>query len=392
MRFSNILSDSFGCVCILSRACKFETHPQFNVVELLCECVGGCVTCSEFMHQNALVDPGDHGHPELAAAHASRVQDTLTLLQLSNCADTVVGNELLRGVSGGEKKRVTVGEGLLTNARVLLLDEISTGLDASVTFDICKSLRTRAVQEGTTIVAALLQPTPETFGLFDEVVLLREGCVVYHGPRKEIASYLTGLGFQVPLAATQCGSTAVAELADFLSDFLFMPHRALPVGGVPAGQPVPPLTSLELQTAWKHSALYRAQMENVDAGPQAPSQVLQLTSDFVRAQYGRPYVQSACTHIGSLLRRQLLLLRRNSLFVAFRLIAAVLTSIIFGGIYYQKTLADGLPRFGLFLNVLIVMGFTNLSEIPMAVENKFTAYRHVANGAHPGFAYVLVQH
>lgn len=54
--------------------------------------------------------------------HATRVDDTLTLLHLNNCADTVVGNDLLRGISGGEKKRVTVGEGLLTNARVLLME------------------------------------------------------------------------------------------------------------------------------------------------------------------------------------------------------------------------------------------------------------------------------
>jgi ABC-type multidrug transport system ATPase subunit len=53
------------------------------------------------------------------------VEDTLQLLSLKNCADTVVGNDLLRGISGGEKKRVTVGEGLLTNARVLLMEYVT---------------------------------------------------------------------------------------------------------------------------------------------------------------------------------------------------------------------------------------------------------------------------
>lgn len=76
----------------------------------------------DFIHLNALVDPAQHGHPELAEQHARRVEDTLQLLSLKNCADTVVGNDLLRGISGGEKKRVTVGEGLLTNARVLLME------------------------------------------------------------------------------------------------------------------------------------------------------------------------------------------------------------------------------------------------------------------------------
>jgi ABC-type multidrug transport system ATPase subunit len=178
----------------------------------------------EFIHNNALVDPAECGHLELAEQHRNRVDDVLTLLHLHNCADTVVGNDLLRGVSGGEKKRVTVGEGLMTNARVLLLEyassrsvdclsrvtltqicraflrhspqllissmcafqltcqqyrsEISTGLDASVTFDIMHSLRKRAQENKLSVVVSLLQPTPETFALFDEIILMREGRVV----------------------------------------------------------------------------------------------------------------------------------------------------------------------------------------------------------------------
>jgi ABC-type multidrug transport system ATPase subunit len=80
-----------------------------------------------FLHENALVNPADHGHPELEAAHLDRVNDTIRFLHLENCADTMVGDALLRGVSGGEKKRVTVGEGLLTNARVMLLEYVLVG-------------------------------------------------------------------------------------------------------------------------------------------------------------------------------------------------------------------------------------------------------------------------
>jgi ABC-type multidrug transport system ATPase subunit len=57
---------------------------------------------------------------------------------------------------------VTVAEALATEARVFLMDEISTGLDASVTTDIVRALRARASTEGITCVIALLQPTPET--------------------------------------------------------------------------------------------------------------------------------------------------------------------------------------------------------------------------------------
>ena len=153
----------------------------------------------EFYHSNATIDPASHGHPELAGQHAAEVDKIISLLHLGACQHTVVGDALLRGVSGGEKKRVTVGEGLLTNARFLALDEISTGLDSAVTFDIVHSLKKRAQRNGLGVVVSLLQPTPEVYSLFDDIVLLREGAVVYHGPTAELPAYLRGLGFRPPV-------------------------------------------------------------------------------------------------------------------------------------------------------------------------------------------------
>ncbi|RYG50394.1 hypothetical protein EON67_05355, partial [archaeon] len=72
---------------------------------------------------------------------------------------------------------------MVTNARALMMDEISTGLDSSVTFDIVSSVRSWARITRGTVVIALLQPTPEVYSLFDDVLILRDGGVVYHGPR-----------------------------------------------------------------------------------------------------------------------------------------------------------------------------------------------------------------
>ncbi len=67
-------------------------------------------------------------------------------------------------------------------------------------------------------------------------------------------------------------------------------------------------------------------------------------------------------------------MKRNMLFVGFRMFSAIFMSIVFGGMYYQKPITDGLPRYGLFLNVLMNLAFTNMSEMANAVENKFVAY------------------
>lgn len=91
---------------------------------------------------------------------------------LKRVADTFVGNEKVRGVSGGEKKRVTVAEMMAARTFVDCFDEISTGLDAATTFDICKILGEVTRMRRSIRLVSLLQPPPETVALFDEIILL----------------------------------------------------------------------------------------------------------------------------------------------------------------------------------------------------------------------------
>jgi ABC-type multidrug transport system ATPase subunit/ABC-type multidrug transport system permease subunit len=122
----------------------------------------------------------------------------LKILGLDICGDTIVGDEMRRGISGGQKKRVTTGEMLVGPARALFMDEISTGLDSSTTFQIVKCLRqTVHVLDGTTFIS-LLQPAPETYDLFDDIVLLSEGQIVYQGPREHVLEFFESMGFRCP--------------------------------------------------------------------------------------------------------------------------------------------------------------------------------------------------
>ncbi|RHY25374.1 hypothetical protein DYB32_008360 [Aphanomyces invadans] len=127
-----------------------------------------------------------------------RSELVLHVLGLSNCADTVVGDALLRGVSGGERKRVTVGEMLVGGQSIFLCDEISTGLDSAATFDIVNSLRSWTKTLGGSCIVALLQPPPEVVELFDDIMMLSAGHLVYHGPRKFTLPYFQSLGFTCP--------------------------------------------------------------------------------------------------------------------------------------------------------------------------------------------------
>ncbi|KAJ0819535.1 putative ABC-type xenobiotic transporter [Helianthus annuus] len=123
---------------------------------------------------------------------------TLRILGLDVCRDTFVGDQMRRGISGGQKKRVTTGEMLVGPAKTLFMDEISTGLDSSTTFQIVKCMQQVAHLTDNTIFMSLLQPAPETFDLFDDIILLSEGQIVYLGPRENIVEFFESCGFKCP--------------------------------------------------------------------------------------------------------------------------------------------------------------------------------------------------
>jgi ABC-type multidrug transport system ATPase subunit len=130
-----------------------------------------------------------------AKVKEERVEAILQLLGLTHRADTIVGDALLRGVSGGEKKRVTVGIEWTKSPGVWLFDEPTTGLDSSASYDVMRALRTIVNMGGTGLVS-LLQPSYETFHLFDKVMILTRGEIAFLGPRDDALPYFEALGYK----------------------------------------------------------------------------------------------------------------------------------------------------------------------------------------------------
>ncbi|KAJ4900143.1 ABC-2 and Plant PDR ABC-type transporter family protein [Raphanus sativus] len=122
----------------------------------------------------------------------------LKILGLSFCADTRVGDTSRPGISGGQKRRLTTGETIVGPIKTLFMDEISNGLDSSTTFQIVSCLQHYALLSEGTIVVSLLQPAPETFEIFDDVILMGEGKIIYIGPRDYICTFFEDCGFKCP--------------------------------------------------------------------------------------------------------------------------------------------------------------------------------------------------
>ncbi|KAI8897754.1 hypothetical protein BC833DRAFT_592563 [Globomyces pollinis-pini] len=151
-------------------------------------------------------------HQKSAMELQLKVNETIKALDLSTVADDIVGDELVRGISGGQRKRVSIGLELVTEPSVLFLDEPTSGLDSSVSFEICKNLRqiTRVKQLCT--VAIIHSPNPAVFNTFDDLLLLgKGGKVVYFGPIDTLHDYFDRIGFP-------CDSDD--SIADHLMDVL----------------------------------------------------------------------------------------------------------------------------------------------------------------------------
>jgi ABC-type multidrug transport system ATPase subunit len=135
----------------------------------------------------------------------------MEMLSISKLADTIIGDETLglRGISGGQKKRVNIGMELIASPSVLFLDEPTSGLDSSTSMEVCSLLQTIALT-GVNVIVVLHQPRVEIFNNFDDLVLLAEGGrPVFIGDRAAAEPYFNTLGYRCPMRVNP---------ADFLMD------------------------------------------------------------------------------------------------------------------------------------------------------------------------------
>ena len=107
------------------------------------------------------------------------ISELASALKLESCMDTLVGSYAIKGISGGEKKRVSIAFELISDPQVVMLDEPTSGLDSLTAFVIVRHLKRLAEERGKTIVMTIHQPNSDIFGLFDKLILMSEGTIVY---------------------------------------------------------------------------------------------------------------------------------------------------------------------------------------------------------------------
>ena len=126
-----------------------------------------------------------------------QVDQVINALDLRSCENTIIGDYMRRGLSGGEKKRCSIACELLSNPAVMMLDEPTSSLDSCTALSLIKLLKQYAIKEQKTIIISIHQPSSQIFYLFDKLLLLNQGQMIYFGATQHVLPYFQHFGYQM---------------------------------------------------------------------------------------------------------------------------------------------------------------------------------------------------
>lgn len=155
----------------------------------------GSLTVRETMMSTAELSlPIDMNYKDKVA----RVENIISEMGLSSCKDTRIGDIFFKGISGGQKRRLSIGIALITNPSILLLDEATSGLDSAATHSIMKYIK-KLAKNGRTVLLTIHQPSSDVYAhFFDKLMLLVNGKVAYFGNSNNAVVYFQSIGFSCP--------------------------------------------------------------------------------------------------------------------------------------------------------------------------------------------------
>lgn len=341
---------------------KDDHYPQLTVKETFAFahlCCGG--TKFEPWVLRALAqckgDQYDHAVKVMTAQHKFAAELRIKSLGLDRCQDTRLGNAMIRGVSGGERKRVTTGEMTFGRKRVMLLDEISTGLDAATTYDIVDSMKSLTRHFKSNIVVSLLQPPPEVFNLFDDVLIMNDGRIMYHGPRDQVQDYFESMGFHCPPRK---------DVADFLVDLGTDKQHKYVREDTTASVPY---KAAEFADRFLQSDIFQSTLTYMKTRLHVKPELFDPLQD--------PHVfrQSFLGDLTAVLRRQWTIRLRDRTFLVGRSVMVMVMGLLYGSVFYQLNDANSQLLLGLLFSCTLFLSLGQVAQLPTFMEARSVFYK-----------------
>lgn len=278
-----------------------------------------------------------------------RVQNILEELRIEDIAEEYVGGSAhIRGISGGERRRVTIGMALVSDPGCIVLDEPLSGLDSYNALMIAMALKSLA-KRGRVVLYSIHQPSDEMFNALDKVIFLAEGRVVYQGSPTGARHVLSSLDMSVD----------GRPIADSMIDVLSNTETLLQIVGDVKSQTTDVCLDSKEEMPWKSIAHRKA-----------PGVCLQITLLFNRTFRD---------------------MWRNRSLVVLHVVISTCAGLIVGGIFYNVSLdTDGVQaRYGSIFISLCFLAFTSITSIDLLIHERLVVTAEIKQGLYNGSLYVL---
>lgn len=298
---------------------------------------------------------------------------------MSHTMNTLVGNEYLRGVSGGERKRISIIESLATDSSVTCWDNSTCGLDACSALDWARSLRVMTNTCRKATLLTLYQASDSIYNLMDKLLLIDEGRMIFQGPASEAKKYFEDLGYEcAPLQTT----------ADFLTS-ITVPERRKFRAGFENRAPKGPI---ELEAAFRQSTTFKNLQVSIERYNEQRNCRNSSETDHTGSECGSveeikramqseksrfvssksPYTISLFRQIVLCSQRQLWQLKGHIMPLYIKLISAMVYGILIGSMFYQQPQStDGIySRGGILFYSSILLAWLQMAELEDAMQGR----------------------
>lgn len=283
------------------------------------------------------------------------VEETIKQLKLQNCADTKIGNEIHRGISGGEKRRVSIGVDTVQQPTIIFLDEPTSGLDSTTALTIAETLSDVSKRDRT-VAMTIHQPSTRVLDVFDKVMFLSRGQMVYYGKPSNLPNYCSSLGKPPP---------PYSNIAEFF---------------------------LEVVDEYEASNTVKvlADHHKEELRMRAPSAVDESRKS-VKAKYSHDYANSMIGETTILLKRQWLNVVRTPELAVVRVVMATVVALVLGSLFWMSNNnTEGLrERASYFAYALALFLFTSLEALPIFLQEQSIYTREHSRGAYRVGSYCL---
>lgn len=297
---------------------------------------------------------------------------------ISHVMDTLVGNEYIRGISGGERKRVSIIESLAADPAVVAWDNSTRGLDAAAAVDYFRSLRIMTDTCGKATIVTVYQASDAVYNLADKVMIIDEGRMLYQGPANEAKRYFEQLGYEC-----QPGQT----IADFLTGITSPEERVFRSGWESRA----PKGAVELEKAFRESEkfktihhdiqTYESELDNTAETPPLNGSHNSVLEDFKALTQSKksrfvsrksPYNTSLAKQTMLCIRRQWWQLKGYPIPMYMKSITTIICSLLIASMFYKMpaNTKGAFSRGGFIFYSILMIPWVQLSELEDAVQGR----------------------